>query len=156
MVGAPSIVDVPRHPQALAPKCLTGSHRSPPPGPHLPPKPPPPGWPSQGSGQALWSPRPLATRGEGKGSSAPLDPSSRPALHPYIAHRGIPCGGKYESTNSGATKSVPLLKSERTNYVRLPMIAHEKQWALAMPSAYLHESLKHRTNCVQKFRTEFE
>ena len=29
----------------------------------------------------------------------------------------IPCGGKYESTNSGATKIVPLLKNERTNYV---------------------------------------
>ena len=44
----------------------------------------------------------------------------------------IPCGGKYESTNSGATKSVPLLKNERTNYVRFPIIAHEKQWALAV------------------------
>ena len=29
----------------------------------------------------------------------------------------IPCGGKYESTNSGVTKSVPLLKNERTNHV---------------------------------------
>ena len=44
---------------------------------------------------------------------------------------GIPCGGKYESTNSGATKPVPLLKNERTNYVWFPIIAHEKQWALA-------------------------
>ena len=45
---------------------------------------------------------------------------------------GIPCGGKYESTNSGATKSVPLVKNERTNYVWFPIIAHEKQWALAV------------------------
>ena len=44
----------------------------------------------------------------------------------------IPCGGKYESTNSGMTKSVPLLKNERTNSVRFPIIAHEKQWALAV------------------------
>ena len=45
---------------------------------------------------------------------------------------GIPCGGKYESTNSGATKSVPLIKREQTNYVWFPIIAHEKQWALAV------------------------
>ena len=44
----------------------------------------------------------------------------------------ILCGGKYESTNSGATKSVPLLKNERTNYVWFPIIAHEKQWALVV------------------------
>ena len=30
---------------------------------------------------------------------------------------GIPCLRKYDSTNSGATKSVPFLKNERTNYV---------------------------------------
>ena len=46
----------------------------------------------------------------------------------------ILCGGKYESTDSGATKSVPFLKNERTNYVWFPMIAHEKQWALAVVS----------------------
>ena len=45
---------------------------------------------------------------------------------------GISCGGNYESTNSGATNSVPLLKNERTNYVWVPIIAHEKQWALAV------------------------
>ena len=50
--------------------------------------------------------------------------------------------GKHESTNSGETKSVPLLKNERTNYVWFPMIAHEKQWALAMPNIYLHKSLQ--------------
>ena len=44
----------------------------------------------------------------------------------------IPCRGEYESTNSGTTKSVPLLKNERTNYVWFPIIAHEKQWALAV------------------------
>ena len=47
---------------------------------------------------------------------------------------GIPWGGKYESTNSGATKSVPFLKSERTNYVWFPIIANEKQWTLAVIS----------------------
>ena len=45
---------------------------------------------------------------------------------------GIPCGGKYESTTSGATKSVPLLKNERTSYVWFPISAHKKQWALAV------------------------
>ena len=57
---------------------------------------------------------------------------------------GIPCvrGGEYESTNSGATKSVPLLKNERTNYVWFPIIAHEKQWAPAMPNVHPHKSLK--------------
>ena len=43
---------------------------------------------------------------------------------------GIPCGGKYESTNSGTTKPVPFLTNERTNDVWFPMIAHEKQWGL--------------------------
>ena len=55
--------------------------------------------------------------------------------YPYREGGDIPCGGKYESTNSGATKSVPHLKTERTKYVRFPIIAHEKQWALAMPNA---------------------
>ena len=64
---------------------------------------------------------------------------------------GIPCGGKYDCTNSGATKSVPLLKNERTNYVRFPIIAHEKQWALAMPNLYLHKSL----TTPNKLRTKF-
>ena len=56
----------------------------------------------------------------------------------------FPCGGGggYESTNSGATKSVPFLKNERTNSVRSPVIAREKQWALAMPNVYRHKSLK--------------
>ena len=44
----------------------------------------------------------------------------------------IPCGRKYESTNSGLTKSVPLLKNERTNYVWFPIVAHEKQRVLAV------------------------
>ena len=44
----------------------------------------------------------------------------------------ISCGGKYDSTNSGATKSVQLLNNERTTYVWVPIIAHEKQWALAV------------------------
>ena len=39
----------------------------------------------------------------------------------------IACGGKYEATNSGATKSVPLLKNEQTNYGWFLIIAHEKQ-----------------------------
>ena len=39
---------------------------------------------------------------------------------------GIPCPGKCDSTNSGATKSVPFLKNEQTNYVWFPVIAHEK------------------------------
>ena len=50
----------------------------------------------------------------------------------YRGGGGIPCGGKYESINSGATKSVPLLKNEQTNYVWFPIIAHETQWALAV------------------------
>ena len=33
-------------------------------------------------------------------------------------------------------------KNEQTNYVWFPIIADEKQWALAMPNAYLHKSLK--------------
>ena len=50
----------------------------------------------------------------------------------YRGGGDIPCGGKYEPTNSGATKSLPLLKNERTNDVWFPAIAHEKQWALAV------------------------
>ena len=56
--------------------------------------------------------------------------------------KGVYTAGGNESTNSGATKSVPLLKNERKNDVRFPVIAHEKQWALAMPSVYLHKSSK--------------
>ena len=38
---------------------------------------------------------------------------------------GYPCLGKYESTSSRTTKSGPLLKNERTNYVWFPKIARE-------------------------------
>ena len=68
----------------------------------------------------------------------------------------VPCGGKYESMNSGATKSVPLLKTERTNSVRFPIIAHEKQWhgrqvAKAMSNVYPHKSLKTPNQLRTKF-----
>ena len=58
-------------------------------------------------------------------------------------------GGKSESTNSGATKSVPVLKNERTRYVWLPIIAHEKQRALAAITCTNPE--RHQTNCGKIF-----
>ena len=46
----------------------------------------------------------------------------------------IPCLGTPESTNSGATKPVPFLKNERTNYAGLAKAANEKQWTAAVIS----------------------
>ena len=45
---------------------------------------------------------------------------------------GIPCLGKSESINSGATKPVPFLNTEGTNYAALAKVAHEKQWKVAV------------------------
>ena len=49
---------------------------------------------------------------------------------------GIPCLGKSESTNSGATKPMPLLKDERTNH------AGCRKSAKARPNVYPCKSLK--------------
>ena len=71
---------------------------------------------------------------------------------PCMSACRLPGGGgfrAYESTNSGATKSVPLLKNER-RYVWFPIFAHEKHRALAMPNVYLHKSLK----TLNKLRTK--
>ena len=62
-------------------------------------------------------------------------PDNPPELLPhYLGGGGDPCLGKSESTNSGATKPVPFLKNERTNYAGLAKIAHEKQWTIAVIS----------------------
>ena len=42
---------------------------------------------------------------------------------------GISCPGKSESTNA-ATKPVPFLENERTNYAGLAKDAHKKQWTV--------------------------
>ena len=63
----------------------------------------------------------------------------------YRSGGGIPCGGKYESTNSGATKSVPLLKNERTTYVWVPNNTH------GVCCHYPHKSLK----TPNKLRTNY-
>ena len=36
------------------------------------------------------------------------------------------------------------------NYVWFPIIAHEKQWVLAMPTLYLHKSLKNTEQIAHK------
>ena len=47
---------------------------------------------------------------------------------------GIPCLGKSEPTNAGATKPVPSLQNERTNCAGLAKVAYEKQWMVAVIS----------------------
>ena len=46
----------------------------------------------------------------------------------------IPRPGKAESTNSGATRSMPFLERERTNPAGLATVAREKQWTGAVIS----------------------
>ena len=80
------------------------------------------------------------------GPIVPCDSKKCVARWPnYRGRRGIPCGGKYESTISGATKCVPSLKNERTKYVRIQEIAHEKQWALVVLS-WSRSELQHFWN----------
>ena len=51
-----------------------------------------------------------------------------------LTGRDIQCLGKSESANSGATKRVPFLKSERTNFAGLAKDAHDKQWTVTVIS----------------------
>ena len=93
------------------------------------------------------------------GCKASCRVSCTPPPRRCIAYRGagggggVPCGGIYESTNSGATKSVPLLKKERTNYVWLTIIAHEKQWAPAVISWWTLNAFRYASTsalaCIQ-------
>ena len=53
---------------------------------------------------------------------------------------GIPCLRKSESANCSATKAVPIVKSERTDYVGLAKVAHEKQWTVAVISFVLQRA----------------
>ena len=58
-------------------------------------------------------------------------------MTPFLATRGgggILCEVKCESTNSGATKPVAILKNERTKCAGLAKVAHEKQWTTAVIS----------------------
>ena len=77
---------------------------------------------------------------QGEGGRA-CEPHVVPPPPPWVVHmcgkakdgsifspaRGweIPCLRRYESTKSGATKSVPLLKKKPTNYLWFPKIGHE-------------------------------
>ena len=67
----------------------------------------------------------LALRERGKGMGAPSSGLRRPQsdVKPHTRREGggIPCPEKSESTNSGATKPLPFLKNERTNYAGLLM-----------------------------------
>ena len=69
---------------------------------------------------------------------------------------GIPCLGKSESTNSGATNPVPFLQQERTNYAGLAKIIHEKQWTVSLISwcinqnSCLHPMECHRNTTIRR------
>ena len=66
---------------------------------------------------------------------------------------GIPCGGNMNLQILARQNLCHLLKNARTNCVRFPIIAHEKQWALLLP-AQIHTNTEKsaQKNFVQNLK----
>ena len=96
---------------------------------------PPPGTRLQGTGPIRMGLLVIHFR-DVAGCTLPVPRQALASSGNMLAHRGagVLCLQKSESTNSGATKPMPFLKSERTSYAGVAKIAHEKQWTVAVIS----------------------